>query len=468
VNNGTPGTYRDLKLRRLTATADSDSQVPIAVAGTASQTGDLLTASSTGIGFNNTFRILPNSNLYIANDRWSGGQTQSFIPTAGTRPRFICNQGSSLVALMTNPVDSLAVSPLGSYSTRTALVPGMCTSVLYGDNWFSASSRRAGHNTDYQAGGLSQSSWYFELGRVSDGSAGAFVVGNNHASATGDFQRQWYSYPGNFVFCGYTSTSDREQAAITASWADSTDATRTGQLSLGAYYTGTLCEGVRLKANSSNLTTTRVFGDLDMMGDSAGLLQNDTNRPYFKVRQKRHVPSSIALSVYNRDTDARLYNVISATSSGFGIGEGNVGDGVNVDCAMGFTDGCVFIDPAMLRFAQNNGGNQNQLRLSLGSYNGAATTFTWYTDRVADATWSNAPQLNFSSRKFVFQVGVAHTVGGQTAMTLDSDGSVAKLGFYGVTPVARAALAADATDLATAITLVNDLKAKLVALGLCS
>ena len=44
-----------------------------------------------------------------------------------------------------------------------------------------------------------------------------------------------------------------------------------------------------------------------------------------------------------------------------------------------------------------------------------------------------------------------------------------KLGFYGATPTTQpTATPANATDLATALTLINDLKAKLIALGLIS
>lgn len=46
---------------------------------------------------------------------------------------------------------------------------------------------------------------------------------------------------------------------------------------------------------------------------------------------------------------------------------------------------------------------------------------------------------------------------------LNHDGTM--IGLYGVAPVTRGTVAANATDLATAITLVNDLKAKLIALG---
>ena len=40
-----------------------------------------------------------------------------------------------------------------------------------------------------------------------------------------------------------------------------------------------------------------------------------------------------------------------------------------------------------------------------------------------------------------------------------------KLGFYGVTPVVQAAIAAAGTDATTTQTLANDLRTKLIALG---
>lgn len=42
-----------------------------------------------------------------------------------------------------------------------------------------------------------------------------------------------------------------------------------------------------------------------------------------------------------------------------------------------------------------------------------------------------------------------------------------KISFYGVTPVAQQTLAANGTDAGTTQALANDLKAKLIALGLC-
>jgi hypothetical protein len=50
-------------------------------------------------------------------------------------------------------------------------------------------------------------------------------------------------------------------------------------------------------------------------------------------------------------------------------------------------------------------------------------------------------------------------------LRIDADGAAARVGLYGVTAVARQTAAAAATDLATAITLVNDLRTKLIALG---
>jgi len=48
-------------------------------------------------------------------------------------------------------------------------------------------------------------------------------------------------------------------------------------------------------------------------------------------------------------------------------------------------------------------------------------------------------------------------------MRMRANGSAGAIGFFGATPIARPTLAANATDLATAITLVNDIKAKLSA-----
>ncbi len=72
----------------------------------------------------------------------------------------------------------------------------------------------------------------------------------NAASQTADTFQLW----------GVSSTStQRVQAAINSSWSDSTDATRTGQLSLAAYYTGTLQEGLRIVAQSGGTPAVTVF-----------------------------------------------------------------------------------------------------------------------------------------------------------------------------------------------------------------
>jgi hypothetical protein len=61
----------------------------------------------------------------------------------------------------------------------------------------------------------------------------------------------------------------------------------------------------------------------------------------------------------------------------------------------------------------------------------------------------------------------ANVIVGSTTGTKVGTSATQKLGFYGATPVVRpTATPADATDLATALTLLNNLKAKLIALGL--
>jgi hypothetical protein len=54
----------------------------------------------------------------------------------------------------------------------------------------------------------------------------------------------------------------------------------------------------------------------------------------------------------------------------------------------------------------------------------------------------------------------------QDVIVIRYESSTTRIGFHGATPVAKPTFAADATDLATALTLVNDLKARLVAYGL--
>jgi hypothetical protein len=59
--------------------------------------------------------------------------------------------------------------------------------------------------------------------------------------------------------------------------------------------------------------------------------------------------------------------------------------------------------------------------------------------------------------------GVLQDAAGNNVVTATS---TSKLGFYNVTPVVRPTLAVAASDLATAITLVNDIRSKLIAVGL--
>lgn len=61
----------------------------------------------------------------------------------------------------------------------------------------------------------------------------------------------------------------------------------------------------------------------------------------------------------------------------------------------------------------------------------------------------------------------ANLVAGTTTGTKIGTATTQKLGFYNATPVVRpSATPVNASDLATAITLLNDIKAKLIALGL--
>lgn len=79
-------------------------------------------------------------------------------------------------------------------------------------------------------------------------------------------------------------------------------------------------------------------------------------------------------------------------------------------------------------------------------------------------TWATATHASRKARV----VGSVYDTAAREWIRGEASGSAAMIGFLGATAIARQSIAADASDLATAITLVNDLKAKLVSFGLLS
>jgi hypothetical protein len=92
------------------------------------------------------------------------------------------------------------------------------------------------------------------------------------------------------------------------------------------------------------------------------------------------------------------------------------------------------------------------------------TSTTNRQQSAATASWADSTDATRKAR-VVFDV---YDTAARECLRLEASGTAAMLGFLGATATAREALAADATDLATAIALVNDIKAKLVTKGLCS
>jgi hypothetical protein len=79
---------------------------------------------------------------------------------------------------------------------------------------------------------------------------------------------------------------------------------------------------------------------------------------------------------------------------------------------------------------------------------------SWVTDAVATR-----------KARTVFNV---YDTAAREFMRAEANGSNPAVGFLGATAVARQSLPADATDQATAIDLVNSIRAALINLGLCS
>lgn len=78
------------------------------------------------------------------------------------------------------------------------------------------------------------------------------------------------------------------------------------------------------------------------------------------------------------------------------------------------------------------------------------------------AVWADSTDATRSGRLLLTAY---YTTTAQEGVRVEGNSGGVRLGLYGVTAVARQTAAADATDLATAIALVNDMKSKLITLG---
>ena len=101
---------------------------------------------------------------------------------------------------------------------------------------------------------------------------------------------------------------------------------------------------------------------------------------------------------------------------------------------------------------------------------GATLAFTSESSTTLDrnvaqlrATWATATDASRAGRLSLFAIDSAAT---REGLRIEASGTAPMLGFYGVAAVARQTAAAAAADLATVITLANDLRTKLIALGL--
>jgi hypothetical protein len=115
----------------------------------------------------------------------------------------------------------------------------------------------------------------------------------------------------------------------------------------------------------------------------------------------------------------------------------------------------------MLRLEhQSNVATASGFGSSLG-FAGRSSTTAGRDMADITAVWATATD---ATRKGRLSLNVWDTAA-REALRLESSGSAPMIGLYGVTAVARQTVAATATDLTSAITLVNDLRSKLITLG---
>jgi hypothetical protein len=116
---------------------------------------------------------------------------------------------------------------------------------------------------------------------------GAVTLRPQSASVVGLTLQGTASYTANLLeLWGVSSTStDRAQAAITATWADPNDATRRGTLSLGAYYLDALQTAWTVTAGGTGTPSTAITGTLAITstGYGAGTIVARGQQPQLRL-----------------------------------------------------------------------------------------------------------------------------------------------------------------------------------------
>jgi hypothetical protein len=237
------------------------------------------------------------------------------------------------------------------------------------------------------------------------------------------------------------TTINQDAGQIAVSWSTATHATRTAVFALWSTISGTLAERARI--GSTGVFSIRGTSTSTAAGIHAPWISGDT----------------LPTAAFGSATSGNNQDAVSAIS--------NSGTGVRAVSTTGLALEARIDDtgtanaPSAARIRHNTTGVP-AAGFGVSTVLSAHSSNNTLRDLVTLASvWTDATD---ASRKARMTLSVSDTAA-REGLRIEADGSVARLGLYGVTAVARQTAAAAATDLATAITLVNDLRTKLIALG---
>jgi hypothetical protein len=255
-----------------------------------------------------------NSNLAVTGNATVGGSqavgvTPLTIKTVASQSapalKVLASDGTTTVASIgADGTLAITTGPSGGLTTVAGVVLVNLDSI---NNYVCRNT--SGSGNAYYGVALGGGSTYFQAASAPESVAGTIDnLGNWTLNGT-------LTARGSQTFLGVTSTAAvQNQAAITASWADSTDATRRGTLSLGAYYIGTWQTGLTLTANATtgacdaafvgNVTVGTLTGGATGVGFTLALSASTVTGTLADVRLSANVP---LLNAANTFTGVQTY-----------------------------------------------------------------------------------------------------------------------------------------------------------------
>lgn len=245
-----------------------------------------------------------------------------------------------------------------------------------------------------------------------------------------------------------TTTADQDAAAISAIWTTATHASRTSALIFSTVNNaGALAEMMRIHGGSNVVFPSAsgiAFGTPGAVSASVTVVSS-----FLRFQGV----TGVGLSFYTNNAERGRW-----LSGGTGnLGVGTIAPGTQLHT---LTADAVTAAVTNVFTVGHNSSGTPAAGFGVGVLTQLESTTTEDTTAADDlTTWVVATHASRTARR-VFSV---YDTAAREVIRMEASGTAPMAGFLGAPAIARQTVAADATDLATAITLVNDIKAKLSA-----